>query len=193
VSLVFGTASITWTLEKEQINAGNVKSQLWRGNVTAEGTVGRIDNNWTGSITAKAAVAGWFSGVGTQDGTVGENNSPGDAPFWRHTTVAAQAGDLIIGTGGLEGPNGDNVVPGGSPTGTEVAQDGTTGGSQPSNITVALIYAIPSSNTTSSDLLYADDLTSDRDAAGAGAVYSPPAAAAPSLIWQPAPARQYSL
>jgi hypothetical protein len=176
VSLVFGTASITWTLEKEQINAGNVKSQLWRGNVTAGGTVGRIDNNWTGSITAKAAVAGWYSGVGTQDGTAGGTVTGGSVTVMQHSLVAAHTNDLIVGAGGWEGPNSDALSFFNSgydlSSSAEVGQNGTTGGGDAGNISTNLIYAILSADSNGTDVLSSTN-DNTRDAAGAGAVYSP--------------------
>jgi len=175
-----GTASITWTLEKEQINAGNVKSQLWRGNVTAGGTLTDITISWTTNVTAKAAVAGWFSGVGTQDGTDGNSTSGGVAVV-DHDRLAFQNGDLVIGAGGHEGPGTDalGVTEGGEWTALaeEVGQDGTTGGGVASNIVVNLVYGIANADSVTGDFLLSNNSTAVRDSAGAGAVYSPAAVA----------------
>lgn len=170
-----GTASITWTQEKEQIYTGNVKTQLWRGNCTSGGTLLDITISWTTDVTAKAAVAGWFSGVGTQDRVTGANSAT--ARCTGLSTGAAQTGDLCISANGYEGPNGDDVVAsntsgqGGS---SEIGQNGTTSGGAASNVTVTLSYLVMNVDQDFQDLGALNN-TSARDNAGAGAVYSPAA------------------
>lgn len=187
-----GTASITWTQEKEQINTGAVKSQLWRGNATAGGTLTDITISWTTNVTAKAAVAGWFSGVGTRDYNDGQNATAADC-FGVDVagSTAWQAADLVISANGYEGPNGDDLVFGGlNTTGetAEVGQNGTTGGGAASNITASLTYMIPTSDASAGDNRVGahNNTSSARNNAGAGAVYSPAAVGpAASLLIPP--------
>ncbi len=175
-----GTASITWTLEKEQINAGNVKTQFWRGNVTAGGTLTDLTISWTTNVTAKAAVAGWFSGVGTLDGTSGVNSATAICTVVDDATIGWESGDLVVGGAGYEGPGTDalNLIDNGTLSDAEIGQNGTTGGGAASNIAVSLIYGIATATQDGTDVRV-NNATNAQDNAGAGAVYSPAAAAAP--------------
>jgi len=171
-----GTASITWTLEKQAINSGNVLGELFRGNVTAGGTVIIITLSWGGAATvAKAGVVGWYSGVGTRDGESSSAAADAICGLVASSQVGWQVGDLVIGAGGYEGPGDDNITigeTGGTLDEAEVGQDGTTGAGAASNITCILGHGLATSNSTSNDF-FANNLTNSRDNAGAGAVYSP--------------------
>jgi hypothetical protein len=172
----------TYALVKEQINAANVKTQLWRATIGGGGTLlDDITISWISNITAKAGVAGEFSGVGTLDGTMGLSGTGQQFSVARHEDTPWQNGDLLVGGGGWEGPGGDVLgedSSGFTPSAEgEVGQDGTTGGGAASNIVVNLIYAIAAANSVANDALRS---TNDniRDVATAGAVYSPAAVTA---------------
>lgn len=176
-----GTAAITWTLEKEQINTGNVKTQLWRGVCTSGGTLTNVQISWTTNVTAKAMVVGWFSGVGTQDANYGANGA-GSTNF-ATTAGTWETNDLVVYAGGWERPSTDDLVPAISDAGeAEVGQDGTTGQGATSNITTVLCYQIAPASHSADGSIGSQNNTSTGDWAGAGAVYSPFAPAVPSII-----------
>ena len=173
-----GTASITWTLEKREVNAGDVETWLVRGNVTGAGTVLTVTISYTGAtgVTAKAAVVGWYSGVGTKDGTSADTGA-GTCTLVDSNQVGWQTDDLVIGAGGFEGPGTDDLTVsqlGATLTSlTEVGQDGTTGQGATSNITAILGHGFATGAHQASNALRAQNATGSREKAGAGAVYSP--------------------
>ena len=161
----------TYGLEKEQINTGNVKGQLWRASVTNAGTLTTVTISWTTNVTAKAAVVSIFTGVASAKNFSGGANTQFDTCVLIENQTFA-AGDLWIGTAAWECPGTDAIVPlADFPTGgTESGQAGTTGAGDASNITCQQTYAIMSAGN---DDMYVRNNTSGRDAAGAGAGYSP--------------------
>lgn len=146
-----GTASITWTQIRERINAAHSKAQLWRGVVTAGGTVTTVTVSWTTNVTAKAAVMAWFSGVGTQDtGTgspydnTGTSNSGATVPST--ATATWESGDLVVMVMACEASAAKETVNIGAwaqtTTETLAGSNGTSGGSDPSNMICGLGYSI---------------------------------------------------
>jgi len=173
-----GTASITWTLEKEQINTGNVKSQLWRGNVTGAGTVTSITISWTTDVTAKGMIAGRYSGVGTSKGTDSSTGSVEQLYCVIGSNVNWAADDLIVGAGGRERPGSDNLTitsDGDIGSVAEVGQNGTTGAGAASNIVGHLIHGFGTGPGTSGFDWFASFNTNTGDGAVVGAVYAPAA------------------
>lgn len=201
-----GTASITWTLEKENIFATNAKAQLWRGLVTAGGTLTDITISWTTNVTAKAAVAGWFSGVGTLRNTAGGHN--GVSPYHYIATTTDEAGwvedeisagwfigDLVVGTGAVESTSEaayTGVTAGATWASgpTVVGSDSTIGAGAASNMTAVLSFGIASSDeTTASAARIGADNGNNRDNASAGAIYSPSVPKIPNVMMAPYIAR----
>lgn len=159
---------------KQQENAAGVLTTLWLAGLTQQlvgGTLTSITVSWTGSTTAKAGVSAEFSGLGERDGTYGESVTGTDLRYAFHNTTPWQSGDLLIGALGWQTPGTDDITPG---AGVEVAQEGTTGGLDDSNITVQMLYAAPNIDSVTNDSYGATDLTRSVVAAGAGAVYSTP-------------------
>lgn len=175
-----GTATISWTEERVQTQGSDVEVRLWRGNVTAGGSLTDLTIAWTTNLTAKAAVAGWFSGVGTQDANYGGDDIGGNSVA---ATIAGtwQIDDLAIAACGIEGAQDAETVTAGAFSdggGTMVGQNGTTGGGAAANIVAALGYQVTTTNRSASAAI-GFTFTNTRDASAAGAVYSPAAAATP--------------
>lgn len=167
----------TYTQVKEQINAGNVKTQLWAAPVTVGGSITSITIAWTTNVTAKAAVAGEFSSFGSQRLTDGANAS-------NTLTTAINSssffnGELWVGALGVE----DDVaaVAEGAGTGIpnqtahDAGSDGTTGGGSASNISVTLSYILIGADSVSPGALVGSN-SGSQDSAGAGAIYNNAAA-----------------
>jgi hypothetical protein len=172
-----GTAAITWTQVKEQINVGNAKAQLWNGHVTAGGTVTSVTIAWTTNVTAKAAVLGWFSGVGTQDTGTGSPYGASATGINQNAGAGTwETGDLLLAMTADEAANDAETpspnIEGG--TGTMIGQDGTIGGGAASNMVCGFAYKIAAA--AGPEILGVSE-TNSRDYAAAGAVYSPAAVA----------------
>ena len=167
----------TYSLVKEQINTANVKTQLWRAPVTTGGSITTITVAWTTNVTAKAAVAGEYSGFGTLRLTEGNNGAA-------TTTVAITSstffnGELWVCALGVEDDVASSVGgSAGDPPQTPVSAgtDGTTGGGSASNISVALGHILINADSTSNAGLIGSN-SGSQDNAGAGAIYSAAAAA----------------
>lgn len=161
-----------YSLVKEQIQTGKVKTQLWAAPVTVGGSITSITVAWTTNVTAKAAVAGEFSNFFTLRLTDGVNGSSGST-----TAILDKAffiGELWVGACGVED---DVKATMGGTTGTpsqtvvEVSANGTTGGSSASNIFVTLGYILINANSTSNGSLGGVN-SGTQDNAGAGAIYN---------------------
>lgn len=166
----------TYSQVSEAVNAGNVKAQLWRATGITGGTLTSITISWTTNATAKAMVAGEYSGIGAQD-NVQTLTAAGASSISVHdnNTNAVQSGDIMVGAAGWERPGSDNLTTNTVPgvwTGVEVAQNGTTGGGATSNIAVQLLHAILLADD-SSNVWTANEITAAADAATVGAAYSP--------------------
>lgn len=181
-----GSASITWTQEGEEINVGVVKTQLWRGAVTAGGTLQSVTISWTTDVTAKGAVIGWYSGVGTRDDLVIHQTDTGTSMnVYLESDGGWQIGDLVIGACGVESSNGFTMTT--TETGTwtaaptMVGQGGTTGGGSATNVCGNLGHGIADEASASGDALGMTHPTTGADKAAVAGVYSPAAAATTSL------------
>ena len=171
-------ATVTWSLETTQTNTGNVVSRLWRGTITAGGTLTDITVSWTSNVTAKMASSAEFSGVGTQSATGGANaagNSCADAA----NTLPANG--LAVACLAFEDTNTGTFDPAasGTPSITDVIdlKNGTTGGGSASNITGALAHGIGVSSDSTGFQTVASSTLGAADNAGAGARYNPTAVA----------------
>lgn len=158
----------------ELTNVGHVKTQLWTARVVIPGVLTTQTISWTTSVTAKAAVSGEFAGainaIRLLDGEALDASSS-RAVISRFCSKD----DLWIGACGVE----DDValVPsGGQPLEPplSVGSAGTTGASSASNISVSLIYFIPSNDNTANEcqLAGATDASSIQSCASVGAVYA---------------------
>jgi hypothetical protein len=172
----------TYSLRRTDENPGQVRSQLWRSTITTGGTLTSITESWTTNITAKAMVAGEFSGLGIEDGVTGNQNDLSENFTISQSLLTWQTGDLLVGAVGWEGPATDAIAPTGTvgifSTIAEVGQNGTTGGGAATNITCTLNYYIASANPGAGNSARDLNSTSARGNAGSGGVYSPAAAPA---------------
>lgn len=176
--------SITWVQLGTTSNPTHVNARLWRGTVTAAGTLTTITITWTTNNTAKAAVAGIFTGVGTtkRGENTDSNASSNDVGTVISilTTFDWQSGDLVIGVAGYEGPGTDSLsvseINGTTLTSiTEEGQDGTTGSTVDTNITCQLAWAIATAtanHSPSDDILLTSDTTAARPNVAYGTAYS---------------------
>ena len=166
----------------------------WFAPVTVGGTLTSISLTLTNSNTAKAGVAGEYTGVDTWNGVEGSESASNS------TTVAAtppasanydlSSGQMLVGALGSEGPDGDTYtgISGGSPARTPSIRRklGTTGGGPGSNVTVALVDVI--ADVAITDHKLSATISNARDNAGNGAIFN--AAAGAALIHEPLVALQ---
>lgn len=165
----------TYSLIKEQINTGDVKTQLWSAPVTTGGLLATITVAWTTNVTAKAAVAGEFSNFGTQRLIEG-NSANGNNTIAISATNSFFNNELWIGACGVEDDAESNMTNSmGTPTQSsiQVASNGTTGGSAASNIFVSLGYVLINADSTATGLDFRGVGGNNIDNAGAGAIYNP--------------------
>jgi len=169
-------------VEGPTVQSGAVKTTLWRAPITTGGTLTTITVSWTTNATAKAAVSGEFSGVGTLSTVGGGIASPANINCYSVYGKTVPANGLAVGAHGYETPTTDDIVCSGysgTPqlTMVEVGQDGTTGSGAASNITAELGYAVGTTTDSTGFYLFgADNTSSSRANAGAGGVYNPVAA-----------------
>lgn len=103
------------------------------------------------SVTARAAVAGLFRGINASsplDKSAGQADSGASTtPSSGATATTAQNNEVVFGAIGWEGPGADTytVGTGMTPDQTEINEDGTTGGTDASNCSVAAEYAFQTS------------------------------------------------
>src|SRR6266576_5223688 len=134
----------TYSIIQETLNAGAVRTILFRAPITVGGTLTTVTVSWTTNITAKGATIAEFSGVG-QSRTLATGTT-GSGTFVAATVggETLPVGGLAIGALGVEAPNTFTAVSAGTPAVTSVnaGQTNTSGGSTASNIGVGLYYAI---------------------------------------------------
>lgn len=166
------------------LNAAHVEVFLVRGTVTAAGTLTTITTTFASSITAKAAVAGIFTGVGTTKR--GENSDSNASDVAVGTVIAVDPtfiwlnGDLVIGVAGYEGPGTDSLtlseINGTTLSSiTEEGQDGTTGSTVDTNITAQLAWAVATDTAVispSADVLLTTNATAARPNVAYGTAYN---------------------
>jgi hypothetical protein len=148
--------------------AGSVKTMLFVAPVTTGGTLTTQTVSWTTNATAKAAVSGEFSGLGTTYQTNGLATAGAFTCqcFTGTPPDTIPTGGIGIGACGWEGPNGDTITASGGAT-VLVGHLGTTGGGAVSNITAALVY-----NTTAGQTFLASADSTSRANAGVGVGYN---------------------
>ena len=173
----------TYGLVKEQINTGNVKTQLWRAPITTGGTLTTITVTWTTDVSAKAAAAGEYADIGTERLTDGVSANGSNATMIQSNTFFS--GELWIGAIGSEGPEHattDSSM--GTPSQTIDVRLGsnTTGGGAASNIGCSLVHALIGADSSANGTMLVG-LGATRDYAGAGAIYN--TAAAPTFAPPP--------
>jgi hypothetical protein len=160
----------TYTQVKEQINTGNVKTQLWRAPVTIGGSLTQQTIAWTTSLTARAAASGEFAPVGALRLTDGNNGALGSTASI--LLQSSKRGELWVGAAGVE----DDVAPtSGGSTGTGdivvAGSSATSGSGSATNIAVSLIYILSLADASNIGLNGTN--SGSQDNAGAGAIYSP--------------------
>src|SRR3972149_4274274 len=160
-----------YTLQKEHRNVNSVKTQLWSAPVTVGGSITTITISWTTNVTAKAVVAGEYSGFGTLR-VVSGGISGG-------TTVVPISNsfftnELWIAAIGVEDDIPDSVSgTTGTPAQTlaECGKIGTSGGGSATNISVTLGHILITANSTSNGA-FTGTASGSQDQAGAGAIYN---------------------
>lgn len=177
-------------------NSGAVRSQLWKAPVTTGGSITSITIGWTGSITAKAGVAGEFSGVGAENNIAfgqGVARTDGFSNAGQSSATFIDGG-AIIGVWGVEddvpavGEGRVNGTP--SQTVHEVGSIGTSGGASASNISATLGYILFTGTGTGTCTLLAV-LSGNQNSAGTGSTYdvtftaTDGTATAPKGVWDP--------
>lgn len=176
-----GTAALgTLSIESTLGGGGNI-SQLIRIPVTAAGTVTGITLTH-GSVTARAAVAGHYGGVGSRlgDHTYARAGSASilspDYIGGTPTTFTIPSGSLVVAAHGYEGVSGDFIslnCAGMSPnTPTTVGSVATSGGGAASNISVRGYHLLTDADGTNERLYTA---IGARNNVGVSAWYEPAA------------------
>ena len=164
----------TYSLVKNQAPGSNtIRTQLWSAPVTTGGSITSITISWTTNITAKAAVAGEYSGFGALRLTDGANGTAGTTTGIASNTFFTD--ELWIAALGVE----DNVavsVSGttGTPSQTKVSAgtNATSGGASASNIAVTLAHILVANDSTANAVLSGSN-DGNQVNAGAGAIYDP--------------------
>jgi len=164
----------TYSIIQETLNAGAVRTILFRAPITVGGTLTTVTVSWTTNITAKGATIAEFSGVG-QSRTLATGTT-GSGTFVAATVggETLPVGGLAIGALGVEAPNTFTAVSAGTPAVTSVnaGQTNTSGGSTASNIGVGLYYAI-GPTTEPSEFFQLAGTSVSANNAGAGGIYYP--------------------
>jgi hypothetical protein len=173
-------ATVTWTLEEEVNNSGNVRTILFRGDVTSGGTITSITVSWTTNVTARGMVAGRFRFTGTRS-DVGGGTTATSSQATGILNKAVPAFGIGVFGGGFE----DNVVPSGQNVfgGSFVDGIATSGSGAASNIGVGLGY-VANPAASASGILSGGVTSASADNAGAGGVYNPLAGAGTEKIRQ---------
>lgn len=173
----------SYSLVKEKINTGHVKTQIWMAPVTTGGSITSITIAWTTNITAKTATASEFSDLGTQRLVDGVSSSGGSNICTSISTNAYFSGELWIGVHGWEtsvseDPLNNSVAEGGTPsqTGIDKERVGTSGGGAASNICLDWGYCLINANSTVNATSQGVNGLDARDNAGAGVIYNAPSA-----------------
>lgn len=164
----------------------NVSAMIYRCDVTTGGTL-TSQTVTHPSSTPRAAISTEFSGVGTTNNTDSAAGSgtlitayPGSPP----ASIAQIVGNLWVGVFGWQGPvtDGFSVDTAAVAALEPTVEQGTTGQSAGSNISVGFLYYI---NTSTDQGRLIGDLGTGRNSAGAGIDENPAAAAVSTLLWKP--------
>lgn len=132
------------TKDSEAVNSSNVIVAIWSiHNPTASESGAHIVHS-NANTDAKVMIGLKIGGLASSSfDKQSPNTGSNDAPTSNATATTAQADEILIGAVGTEGPSGDTA---GSWSNSFSAGErlGTTGGSQPSNITLSEGYRIVS-------------------------------------------------
>ena len=157
----------------------------WFAPITVGGALTSISVTLTNSNTAKAGVAGEYSGVGTwasiEDAETFSASTTVQATNSGSANYDLKEGQLLVGVLGTEGPGTDTYTgdASGSPSRTTTLRReiGTTGGGPTSNVRVALADIIADANITDHKL--PATISTSRDAIGSASVFDAIPAVAP--------------
>lgn len=121
-------ATVSWTTESDANNSGNVRTMLFRGEVTSGGTLTSITVSWTTNIAAKVMQAARYRFVGTTAATSTALTGTGAPTATDQLTVPAFG--LMVAAVGIE----DNTAPVASNDNEVNSGINTTGSGANSNI-----------------------------------------------------------
>ncbi len=156
----------------------SVDSLLFRAQNILGGILTQITIVGSAVVTAKAAVAGEFGGVGLGHAGLGGQSNNGYCWYiYANHADDIPAGGLAVGAAAFEESGSDTIlagVPLGTPriTNYVVGQAGTTGQGDRTNMTVALVYALaPGYDNNYQGIAFLQSGRA-RESSGAGGVYA---------------------
>lgn len=158
-------SSITWTTEEDANNSGNVRTMLFRGEVTAGGTITSITVSWTTNIAARVMQAARYRFVGATSATSAQVTGNGSVTALDMLSVPAFG--LYVAACGIE----DNTAP--TAPNHNVVDSGinTTGSGANSNIGGLQAYELNAAAAAANKSIGFSHATLDR--AAVGRVYDP--------------------